>query len=89
MQTQKVNIRGVIVWITILHPMLETEGRTYPSNKFVIYYNFYEPANNYYGKLLCNSYELMHEPLTCEDMNEAIECVECEIDKRFIKKLYK
>lgn len=77
MQTQKVNIDGLVVWLTILHPIFEIEGKTYQSSRYVIYYNFTEPANNYYGKLVCSS-KYLH-PLPCDDMNGAIYYVRNEL----------
>ena len=77
MQTQKVNIDGLVVWITILNPVFEIEGKTYQSSKSVCYYNFYEPTNNYYGKLLSSTTYL--SPLICDDMEMAIFLVKNEL----------
>jgi len=88
MQTQKVNINGIILWVTILHPMLDDEGKINPSNKFLIYQSYYEPVNNYYGELVW-SYGDYPNPITCDNMNEAINVVEGQISKRFVKNLNK
>jgi hypothetical protein len=70
METQKVNIDGLVVWISLFHPKFEIEGKVYQSTKYVIYYNFYEPSNNYYGKLVCQ--EDRSYPLWCDNMEGAI-----------------
>ena len=77
METQKINFKGIVVWVTIMHPTFEIDGIIYKSSKCICYYNFYEPSNNYYGKMLCSLRYL--SPLICEDMNGAIFLVQNEL----------
>lgn len=77
METKRVVIEGLVVWVSIFHPVFEIDGRIYQSTKFAIYYDLCEPSDNYYGKLVCD--ETRGFPLYCNDMESAIATVSYQL----------